>query len=70
MKRLYARLVMWLARPVLDYINERNAALCSRIDAARSDAINNAAAIADERNARQVADAALKMQIPVQPREF
>lgn len=70
MKRLYARLVMWLARPVLDYINERNAALSSRIDAARSAAISNAVAIAGEQVARQAADAALQMQFTAQSREF
>ncbi|WP_155634737.1 hypothetical protein [Burkholderia cepacia] len=70
MKRLYARMVLWLARPVLNRIDERDAALSERIIAAHSAAINNEVAIVGEQVARQAADAALQMQFTAQSREF
>lgn len=77
MKRLYARLVLWLVRPALDLQSDGRvptasqlAALADRIDTVQSASFANAHAITAERAARQCADMDLRAQFTAQSREF
>ncbi|WP_157721107.1 hypothetical protein [Burkholderia ubonensis] len=63
MKRLYARLVLWLVQPALELRSNERAPTVAQLDAL-------SARIDNERAARQIADAALSAKFAAQSREL